>query len=404
MTDLISRPRLSTGAGSAEQRPLVAAGALAAAVTVGATLVLCMAVAVIGWFLADAGAHGQTTDALRVGADAWLLGHGADLSAAGGPIGITPLGLTLMVLVVGYRSGRWAARNAEPARDDRSLATAVLVCAGVYVVLAVLVALLATRSGAEPSVPRAVLGGLVLPVVGCGLGLAQGTGRLTTWWQAVPDQVRSIVTGALSGAMLLVAAGAVLSAVSLVLSFNDTADLFSSLHLSFGDALMLLLASALVAPNAVLLATSWLAGPGFAVGTGTSVTATAVTLGPLPAFPLLAALPGPGSTPGWWGAFLAAPPLCALAGAVLVQRRRPVLAWDAAVLRGLGSGLGAGALVWLLAALAGGPMGTGRMADIGVPSAQLLVVAVGGMSLGGILGGVGASAWQRRAARRSGGQ
>ena len=41
-----------------------------------------MAVAVVGWFLADAGAHGQTTDALRVGADAWLVGNGSGLSVA----------------------------------------------------------------------------------------------------------------------------------------------------------------------------------------------------------------------------------------------------------------------------------------------------------------------------------
>ena len=50
-------------------RPLSATAALGGAMAVAITLVLCMSLALISWFLADAGAHGQTTDALRVGAD-----------------------------------------------------------------------------------------------------------------------------------------------------------------------------------------------------------------------------------------------------------------------------------------------------------------------------------------------
>lgn len=410
MSDLLSRARPARSGADADQRTLVSAGALAAATAAGITLTLCMACAVIGWFLADAGAHGQTTDALRVGADAWLLGHGAAISAAGAPIGIAPLGLTLMVLVVGYRCGRWAGRAAPPAGDNRSLGVAVLVCTGVYLVLVVMVALLATRSAAASSIPQTVLGGLVIPVLGCGVGLARSSGRLAVWWQGLPAQLRSIAGGAVAGALALVAAGALLTGVALLLSFNEAADLFGSLHLGFGDALMLLVVSALVAPNAALLATSWLAGPGFAIGTGTSVTVTAVTLGPVPDFPLLAALPGGGPAPGWWAAFFVVPPACAVVGAALAQRRLfrrwpqdtalAALAWDLAALRGFGCGLGAGLLVWVAAALAGGPMGTGRMADIGVPVAELLVTTVGGMSIGGLLGGLLVVAWQRRAARR----
>ena len=56
---------------------------------------------------------------------------------------------------------------------------------------------------------------------------------------------------------------------------------------------------ALVAPNLALLGSAYLLGPGFAFGTGTTVSPTAVSLGAVPAFPVLAALPNEGPTPGW---------------------------------------------------------------------------------------------------------
>ena len=53
----------------------------------------------------------------------------------------------------------------------------------------------------------------------------------------------------------------------------------------------LLVLGVLCAPNAVIAAVSFLAGPGFAVGTGTSVTAFSASRGTLPAFPILGAVP-----------------------------------------------------------------------------------------------------------------
>src|SRR6187551_623984 len=63
------RRRLSGGgsepAGEPERRPLTVSAAVAAVGAAGTMMAACMVVAVIGWFLADAGAHGETTDALR---------------------------------------------------------------------------------------------------------------------------------------------------------------------------------------------------------------------------------------------------------------------------------------------------------------------------------------------------
>src|SRR5207249_3125968 len=80
------------------------------------------------------------------------------------------------------------------------------------------------------------------------------------------------------------------------------------------------------------------AGPGFALGTGTVVSPGVVTLGAVPAFPLLAALPADGPAPWWRLAVLAVPPLVGGAVCFLLQRRDPSASYSHAALRGLGSG------------------------------------------------------------------
>jgi hypothetical protein len=355
-----------------------------------------MGLAVIGWFLADAGAHGQTTDALRVGADAWLVGHGAQLTLSGVPLGIVPLTLTGLIAMVLFRSGRWAAATSQPADDDRSVLLAATVLTGIYVVIAVVTCTLVAQDSASPSLGRAILGALLLSGVAGTLGLAAGTGRLRAWVDLVPGWVRSVAYGACAGFALLVAASAVLVVAALATGLNEAASVMTGLHLGAGDHVMYALATLAVAPNAVLFGCAYLLGPGFAVGTGTVVSPTLVALGPVPAFPLLAALPGDGPTPGWAVGLLAVPVLVGATGAVLAQRSYGVTAYDSAALRGFASGFGAALVTTVAIALAGGPMGTGRMADIGASTSEVFVAAVMAMSLGGLVAGVVTAWWQRR--------
>ena len=131
MTDLLSRPSTSRPpptsvevvsavpqaadhvGGSRTASPRGGA-ALAAVATTLASLVLCMGVAVVGWFLADAGAHGQTTDALRVGADAWLVGHGAGITLAGVPLHVVPPDPDRPLRHDRLAHRRWGAASAAP--------------------------------------------------------------------------------------------------------------------------------------------------------------------------------------------------------------------------------------------------------------------------------------------------
>jgi len=189
--------------------------------------------------------------------------------------------------------------------------------------------------------------------------------------------------------------------VMVLLGLNQAATVMSGLHLAPGDYVMYTLATMAVAPNAVLFGSAYLLGPGFAVGTGTIVSPSVVSLGPVPAFPLLAALPGDGPTPQWAMGLLAVPVIVAMVGAGLAQRAYRVTAYDSAALRGFGCGFGAALLSTAAIAVAGGPMGTGRMADIGAPLGDVLVSAVAAMSLGGLVAGVVTAWWQRRAAARA---
>src|SRR5215217_6518975 len=78
------------------RRPLVLLAVAGGAVAAASTLVVCLAVGVVGWFLTDAGAHGAPRDGLRAGAVAWLMGHGSGLVVGGVTISAIPLGVSVM--------------------------------------------------------------------------------------------------------------------------------------------------------------------------------------------------------------------------------------------------------------------------------------------------------------------
>jgi hypothetical protein len=399
MTDLLNRPASSTtpssARGAASGRPLTVTAALGSLGAAATGLVACMAVSVIGWFLADAGAHGDTTDALRIGADVWLVGHGSHVSLGGVPLGITPLALTAFLALVLYRFGRWASATSAPVDTDRVLGTGATVFTGVYVVVAVVTCLAVTTSGVAPGLGRTILASLLLAGVAGSVGMAVGAGRLGGLVGRVPGWVRAIGHGAVASALLVVAAASLLVATMVVLGLNQASEMLTHLQLSTGDVITYLVVCLLLVPNAVLLGAAYLLGPGFAVGTGTVVSPSAVVVGQVPAFPLLAALPSAGPVPSWAMGVLAVPVLAAVVGAAMAQRSYRVTAWDSAALRGFGSGLVGAVLVTALVALAGGPMGTGRMADIGAPLGEVLVAALTAMCAGGLVGGL-VTAWLQR--------
>ncbi len=405
-TDADVRRELTT------RRPLVPTAVLGGAVAAGATLAVCLAAAVIGWFLTDAGGHGSPSGALRVGALWWLTAHGSGVGVEGVRITAAPLGLSLVcawsVWRVGHRVGESisghgpdAGRIADGERDWTVPLASLLFAVG-YVVVAVAAVTLAATVESAPSGAR-VVG--VSTVLALGLGapaLARGSGRASVWVPAVPEALRN--AGAVAREILLgwLMAAAAALVVAFVLDFSTAANVVSQLHADAGDTTLLILVTLLVLPNAVLFSSAYLLGPGFAVGTGTVVSPGAVVLGPLPMFPLLAALPDAGPTPGWTGWLMASPVVVAALATAVVQRQRPLQAWDQAVVRGCGGGIGAGLLLGLFTAVAGGAVGPGRMREIGPFAFEVTLHAVTAFGIGGLLGALAMTWWQRRRGTEAG--
>jgi Family of unknown function (DUF6350) len=388
------------------RRPLVLLAPLAGAVAAASTLVVCLALGVTGWFLTDAGAHGAPRDGLRVGALAWLMAHGAGVHAGGALVSAMPLGVTLACAWATWRIGHRlgdsisghgpdAQRLADGERDWTVPAAALLYTAG-YVAVAVLTASLAATAATAPDTSRVVLWSFLLCGVLGAPAIAIGSGRAAIWTATLPASV--VATAAACRRVLrywlLVSLAAFV--VALVTDFDTALNVTSQLHTDAGADVQLVVLCLVVVPNAVLFSGSYLLGPGFTVGTGTIVSPAVVTIGALPMFPLLAALPDTGPTPAWTSALIGVPPLVAALGAMRAQRHHPTYRWEEGALHGCGGGMLAGAVFGVLALLSGGSVGPGRMSDVGPLVGAVLVHGVTALGVGGLVGGLVATWWQRR--------
>jgi len=388
------------------RRPLVLLAPLAGAVAAASTLMVCLALGVTGWFLTDAGAHGTPRDGLWVGALAWLMAHGSGVHAGGALVSAMPLGITVVcgwaTWRIGHRLGDSisghgpdAQRIADGERDWTVPAAALLYTAG-YAAVGVATDALATTATTAPDTTRVVLFSFLL----CGLvgapAIAVGSGRAAIWTATLPASVVATAAACRRVIGLWLLVSLVAFAVALVTDFDTALNVTSQLRTDAGANVQLVVVSLLVVPNAVVFSGSYLLGPGFTVGTHTIVSPAVVTIGALPMFPLLAALPDTGPTPAWTAALIAVAPLVGALGAMRAQRHHPTYRWEEGALHGCGGGMLAGAVFGVLALLSGGSVGPGRMSDVGPLVGAVLVHGVTAFGIGGLLGGLLATWWQRR--------
>lgn len=395
MTDLLDAPSLRDRDAASGNRPPVLSAVVAGAAAAMLVLATCQALALAGWFAADAGAYGDTRDALRIGADAWLLAHGSRLALDGATIAVLPLGLTALCALACWRLGRWVGSRGRAA-DPRALVTGALLFASGYVVVSAVTAVLAFHETAQPNLARALVGGFVLALLAGGPGVVAGAGALPLVRDRSGAPARSVLLGAASVVLLTVTAGAVLLATALVADFGTAANVLARLPADAPDAFLYTVLVAAFVPNAVGLGVAYLLGPGFAVGAGTVVSPTAVVLGPVPALPLIAALPDEGATPEWATALLVVPAVLGAVGVGLALKRSPAPSLATGGLFGLGAGVLAAVVLASLATLAGGAVGPGRMAVVGTPFWDVLAAAVVSVAPGGLVGGLVAAWWARR--------
>ncbi len=175
------------GPASGPARPLVITGAIAACTAAGTGLVLITLLVLAGWIAAPHAGLGLP-GVLRTAADLWLVGHhvgftlhaashvgGGSLGAAkaaGGRIGMLPLGLVLLPGALLWLAGRWVVKKGEVSRLPE-VGYAALALAVPYALLAGALALLGQSSLATPSLAQAVLSGFLIALVAGGLGGAR---------------------------------------------------------------------------------------------------------------------------------------------------------------------------------------------------------------------------------------
>jgi hypothetical protein len=162
----------------------------------------------------------------------------------------------------------------------------------------------------------------------------------------------------------VVTLAAVALTLSIVGSYAEVITLYEGLHGEVLGGVALTLGQLALLPNLVIWTASWLVGPGFAIGTGSSVSPLGTDLGPIPAIPVLGALPPSDLAFGFVG--LVVPLAVAfLVGAVLGPRVRHELDGPPLVLAGVLAGVVGGVLLGLLAWASAGAAGPGRLVDVG---------------------------------------
>lgn len=371
------------GPSARPSRPLVITGAIAACAAAGSGLVCITLLVLAGWIAAPHAGVGLP-GVLRTAADLWLVGHHVGFALHGtgrigdGRIGMLPLGLVLLPGALLWMAGRWVVRRGQVARLA-DVGYAALALAVPYGLVAGALALAGQSTLATPSLLQAVVSGFLIALVAGGLG---GARALAPWRQLIellPPRARAVFLGSVGTLTVLTGAGAILAGASLAARMGD----FRSVDVALAPGLvgggLLLLAQLAYIPNAIVWSVCYTLGPGFAFGTGTVIAPTGSALGPLPMLPMLAALPsGAHSTATGWVSLLmlSVPYLAGAFGGLLTARAAPIPAVELAPLWGFACGVATGCALGLLAAFAGGPLGSGRLTAVGPSGWQAGVVCV----------------------------
>ncbi|MFF5369204.1 DUF6350 family protein [Streptomyces sp. NPDC013187] len=385
--------------------------------------------------------------AMHVAAALWLLAHGAELvrtdtlSGVPAPLGLPPMLLLALPVWLLHRAARDATDGGGGNEDDdveedaEGVANPPLVSAGTawagvvlgYLAVAVPAALYAAGGVLRPSWAWTGVCVPLVAVVAAGAGVWSAYGRpgrpLRRLLGVLPSGAHPLVLGpgrrpgiaaraAAAGAAVLLGGGALLVVVSLVGHGATTqAGLLRLTEGWSGRFAVLLLCVALV-PNAAVWGAAYALGPGFALGVGHAVGPLSSAPAPfLPPFPLLAAVPEAGEgTPVHWAA--GAVPLVAgvvvgwtvAKGAASGERggTRPggtrAVPWSVgrtARAAALASVLCAAVLA-VLAALSGGPLGSAVLSRFGPVWWQVATATLAWLGLLSIPTAVGARAWRCR--------
>jgi hypothetical protein len=248
----------------------------------------------------------------RASVDTWLLGHGVDLritldsilsadlgiapADASFPITIAPLGFAVLTLLLAVRAGRRVG-------ETRFRGMGGIVSLATFGVLSGVLTLTALYPLARPSIGQGIALPSLVFALGLGIGLLQ-TRRpvdddngssirdwIADWSPSIRVAAATALRAGAASVAAVIAVSSLLVAVLLAVNYAAVISLYEGLHSGVVGGIAVTVGQLAFLPNLVLFAASWLVGPGFAIGAGSSVSPLATQLGPLPAVPFLGALP-----------------------------------------------------------------------------------------------------------------
>jgi Family of unknown function (DUF6350) len=388
--------------GGAATRPARRAPlALAASVTTGwaalVSLVPVLAVVLLAHFVS--GADAQVSHVLRVGLAGWLLAHGVELRAGGGPLGLAPLIFTVVAAWRVARAGVHTTRAIGGRRrgSPRLALSAAAAVAVAYGVIGAGVAALAGMPGLDVSTQRA---GLTLAAFGFAAALGGAvieSGTHARLARRTPMPIRDATRTGLVAALLVLGAGAAAAGTALALSGGAAARLLAAYHAGVAGQVGITLVCVVYGPNLAIWAASYLIGPGFALGAGTVVSAARVSLGTVPALPVLAGVPARPAS-GLAGLLLVVPMAAGMTAGWLLARRRlrvtsgapdrartPVVGWLPLLVAAALSGPVAGVVLAFAAWASAGPLGGGHLSQVGPHPWPLAGIAAGLVAAGAVV-------------------
>ena len=219
-----------------------------------------------------------------------------------------------------------------------------------------------------------------------GLEFAEERVRFRQWlagkWHNASWVIRAVASPALRAGTAVVAillgASAALLALLVGFSWINIINFYEALQVSVLGGITVTLGQVAVLPNLVVYGASWLTGVGFSIGEGSQFGPLGSAAGPLPNLPILAALPAGTISVGL--VFLLVPLLAAAYATFGVKRHAAEMRFEfanplwAALALGSSIGLVAAVEMALLATLASGSVGPGRLGVVGVSPFMLGVV------------------------------
>ena len=202
--------------------------------------------------------------------------------------------------------------------------------------------------------------------------------RLKLHWS-----IRSLIAPALRAGtaitviLLMVSAFAI--AILIGFSWIDITRLYESVQVSVLGATVLTAGQLAILPNIIIFGAAWFTGVGFAIGTGSLISPLGSQVGPLPAVPVFGALPVGRLDFGMIAIVVVL--LAAFVATLSIRRSADEIrfefatAWSAAISLGAAIALVTSLQLAVLAVIASGGAGPGRLSEIGINPYLLMLVS-----------------------------